>query len=152
MAVDQNNSIAILIKKLALEYDKLSSPLFAKYDLSPSQYKILIYIYQQEGQTARVVDLEKAYSMTHPTAIGLLRHLDKKGFTHRIDNPDDGRGRLAALTPKSISLQKELEALGDHLEETFAANLTEDERAELIRLLNKLMDSKNDSGDKNNGK
>ena len=65
------NKVAILIKKAALEFDKISNPFFAQYDLSAAQFKVLKLIYMQESRTARVVDLEREFSMTHPTALGL---------------------------------------------------------------------------------
>ena len=83
------NKVAILIKKAALEFDKISNPFFAQYDLSAAQFKVLKLIYMQKSRTARVVDLEREFSMTHPTALGLLDQLEKKGFTTRIPNPEE---------------------------------------------------------------
>ena len=50
--------------------------------------------------------------MTHPTTLGLLDALEKKGFTTRVDNPNDVRHKLVALTKKADSMQSELEELG----------------------------------------
>ena len=98
MSVDK---VAVLVKKAALEFDKISNPYFAEYDLTSSQYKLINFLYAQPTRTARVVDMERQYSMTHPTTLGLLDALEKKGFTTRIDNPNDGRGKLVALTEKA---------------------------------------------------
>ena len=130
---------AILVKKAALEFDKLSNPYFAEYDLTASQYKIIKFLYMQPTRTARVVDLERQYSMTHPTTLGLLDALEKKGFTTRIENPNDARGKLVALTEKADSMQGELEALGAKIESELTEKLTENEKAQLITLLQKLI-------------
>ena len=66
------NIVAILVKKAALEFDKIANPYFAEYDLTASQYRIIKYLYAQPSRATRVVDLERQYSMTHPTTIGLL--------------------------------------------------------------------------------
>lgn len=130
---------AILIKKAALEFDRISNPFFAEYDLTASQYKVLKYLYAQPSRTARVVDLERRYSMTHPTALGLLEALERKGFTVRIANPNDARGKLVALTEKADGLQSELEALGERIEERLTQRLSTQERKQLIALLQKLI-------------
>ena len=132
--------VAILVKKAALEFDKISNPVFAEYDLTASQYKILKYLYAQPTRKARVVDLERQYSMTHPTAIGLLDNLEKKGFIVRTVNPDDARSRLIALTEKADAMQDELEALGNTLDARLTSRLTARERDQLTRLLKKLLE------------
>ena len=85
------------------------------------------------------MDLERQYSMTHPTTIGLLDALEKKGFTTRVENPNDARGKLIALTEKADTMQDELEALGTKIENKLTERLSDEEREQLAFLLNKLM-------------
>ena len=136
----KNDKVAILLKKASLEFDKVANTIYGEYDLTSSQYKVLKYLYTKDNKTARVVDLEKEFSMTHPTTLGLIAQLEKKGFTKRVDNPSDGRGKLVALTKKSESLQKELELLGNDVEKQLTNSLNKKEKEELIYLLRKLMD------------
>jgi len=133
------NKVAILVKKAALEFDKLSNPFFAAYDLTASQYRVIKFLYAQPTRTARVVDLERQYSMTHPTTLGLLDALEKKGFTTRIVNPNDARGKLVALTKNADDMQTELEALGLQIEYKLTEKLTKDEKEQLVTLLQKLL-------------
>lgn len=133
------DKVAILVKKAALEFDKVSNPYFSEYDLTASQYKIIKFLYAQPTRTARVVDLERQYSMTHPTTLGLLEALEKKGFTTRIDNPNDGRGKLVALTKKADEMQSELEALGAKIENKLTERLSANEKGALVILLQKLI-------------
>ena len=77
--------------------------------------------------------------MTHPTTIGLLDALEKKGFTTRVENPNDARGKLVALTEKADAMQSELEALGTKIENKLTERLSDEEREQLAFLLNKLM-------------
>ncbi|MDO4265344.1 MAG: MarR family transcriptional regulator [Eubacteriales bacterium] len=87
----------------------------------------------------RQIDLEKYYSLTHPTTIGLIDQLEKKGFVCRKVNPEDARSRVIGLTEQALEMRKELERIGESLEEEFTAALTEDERMQLSELLNKLL-------------
>lgn len=131
--------VAILIKKASLEFDKVANPIFAEYNLTTAQYKIIKFLYLSESRTARVVDLERYYSMTHPTTLGILEQLEKKEFVKRVENPNDARGKLVALTAKADSMQDELIALGDAVEEKLTQCLTTEETAQLVKLLNKLL-------------
>ena len=133
------DKIAILVKKAALEFDKIANPELANYDLTASQYKVLKFLYYQPQRTARVVDIERYYSMTHPTTIGLLDTLEAKGFITRVPNPDDARSRLILLTEQADEMQKELEKIGDSLEAMFTTSLSDAESKELAKLLRKLL-------------
>lgn len=132
---------AILIKKLALEFDKLANPVLAEHGLTASQYRVLKFLYFQETQSARVVDIEKECSITHPTALGLLENLEKNGFVSRAVNPNDARSKIIKLTEKAMSKKEELFALGKDLENRFTKGLNETEQKQLNELLNKLFSS-----------
>ena len=132
---------AILIKKAALTFEKMANPLLQKYDLTDAQYKMLKYLFAHQAEAVRQVDLEKYYSMTHPTAIGLLDTLEKKGFVIRRPNPEDARSRVISLTDKSLSMQDKLVGMGETLEKEFTKALTEEERTQLVKLLQKLLSS-----------
>ena len=133
------DKIAILIKKAALEAEKVQMPILQSHDLSVAQYKFLKYLYSAPKDSVRVVDLETEYSMTHPAVIDILKVLEKKGYTQRIVNPGDARSKIVSLTDKAYIEQSELEGLGDIMEEAVTKNLTDDEKKEMIRLLHKLM-------------
>lgn len=135
----RTDRIAILIKKAALEFDKISNPVLAEYNLTASQYRVLKYLYVRPNETARIVDIEKECSITHPTALGLVDNLSKKGFVVKIVNPDDARSKVISLTDKTQEMQEELERVGDRLEKTMTENLTQKERQQLLSLLQKML-------------
>lgn len=133
------NKVTILVKKATIEFDKMANPFFAEYDLSVAQFRIIKFLYAQPSKSTRIVDLEKQYSITHPTALGLVDQLEKKGYVKRIPNPNDKRGKLVSLTNKANSMKKELEKIGYNIEQQFTKNLTVQECEQLARLLNKLL-------------
>ena len=135
----QQEKIAILIKKTSLEFEKISNSYFTEHELTASQYKILKYLYAEPSGTARVTDLEKYYSMTHPTTIGLLEYLARKGFVERVENPNDGRGKLVALTVKANEMRDALLSLGEIIEDKLTELLTKREKEQLTTLLLKLL-------------
>ncbi len=133
------NKIAILIKKASLQFDKISNKILEPYEMSATQYKILKYLFSAENHKARVTDLEEFLSMTHPTTIGHIDYLEKKGLVERIVNPNDARGKLITPTNKALSLEKELNKVGDDIENELTKNLEPKEKEEMVSLLNKLI-------------
>lgn len=133
------NKAVVLVKKAALESDKLANTILGEYGLTPSQYKVLKYIYGEAENGVRIKDLEIYYSMSHPTAIGIVQNLEKKGLVEYRDNPEDHRSRFIVPSEKALQQEKDLEEVGIVLEKQFTEKLSEEERKELVRLLRKLM-------------
>lgn len=142
------NRIAVLIKIASLEFEKISNPILSEYDLTASQYRVLKFLYSQQTGTSRVVDIEKQCSITHPTALGLLDNLEKKGFVSRIVNPKDARSKVISLTEKAKVMQSEVEGVGDRIDDMLTDNLLEKEREQLVKLLQKLLKIESE-GDRN---
>ena len=137
----RSDKAAILIKIAALEFEKMANPMLQEHDLTGAQYKILKYLYANQDTPVRQVEIEKYYSLTTPTTLGLLETLEKKDFICRRQNPDDKRSRIIALTDKALEMQEILNALGEALEEKFTRSLTADEHKKLISLLQKLLNA-----------
>lgn len=133
------NRIAALIKTASIEFDKMANPILADYDLTASQCRVLKFLYMQQTQSARIVDIERECVITHPTVLGLLDSLEKKGFVLRTVNPEDARSKLISLTPKAKDIQAELEAVVAKIDHAWVKNLSEQERKELQKLLQKLL-------------
>lgn len=134
-----SDKAAILVKKTALMIEKLSNHALAPYELTHTQYKILMLLYRKQDQPLRQIDVENHFAMTNPTVTGIIQNLERKGLVQRVPNPDDRRSKLLVLTERALSMQKELHALGESLENQITANLTEHESRQLIELLNKIL-------------
>ena len=130
---------AILIKKAALEFDKISNAVLGEYDLTTAQYKVMKYLYEEAENGVRIVDLEKYYSMSHPTTIGIVHNLENKGLVTYKKNPHNSRSRFIIPTKEALRMQKELEAVGERLEKNLTQRLSDAERHELVELLKKMI-------------
>ena len=131
--------IVILIKKLALESDKQALAILAPAELTPSQFKIIKFLFWQGDTHIRQVDIEKHFSMTNPTVTGLLKNLEEKGWIRREVNPEDSRSKIICLTDAVLARKEELYAYGEQIEEALIHDLTEKERETLEKLLKKLV-------------
>ena len=137
----KNIKTAILIKKLALKFDKIAIPELEPYNLTPTQFKVIKYLLNNQEAEVRQRDIEKAYSMTNPTVTGILQNLEKNNWIERIENPNDARSKVIKLTKKALKQENELYNLGENLEKRFVKGLDKGDQKQLNKLLNKLLDS-----------
>ena len=142
----KNIKTAILIKKLALEFDKIAIPELEPYNLTPTQFKVIKYLLNNQDAEVRQRDIEKAYSMTNPTVTGILQNLEKNNWIERIENPNDARSKVIKLTKKALKQENDLYNLGENLEKRFVKGLDKGEQKQLNELLNKLFDSIKEAG------
>ena len=132
-----DQKIAILIKKLALEFDKIAIPALKPYGLTPTQFKTLKYLYEHKNVIG--ADIQNAFSMTNPTVTGILQNMENAGWIQREANSADARSKVINLTKKAIDRKADLYELGNSLEKEFTKSLTRKEQTELLELLNKIM-------------
>lgn len=131
--------VTILVKRAALEAEKTQLPILQAYDLTVAQYKFLKYLFNAPKDSVRIIDLEAAFSVTHPAAIDILKVLEKKGYSMRIVNPEDARSKIVSLTEKAYAEEALLRGLGDEMEDAVTKRLSKKEKEQLIRLLKKLV-------------
>ena len=84
-----------------------SRVLFARWDLSPSQFNVLnLLIEQPEGLSQ--IDLSRALLMHRSNLTGLVDRLEERGLVKRCDMPDDRRSYRVVLTPPGRRVMKEI--------------------------------------------
>ena len=131
--------ISILIKKSSLVFDKLSNQLLVPYDLTGSQFKILMVLYKSPVGSVRQADIEVKFAMTNPTVTGLVQKLEAKDMVKRMPHPEDKRSKVLVLTDRAMGMKEELLALADDLERQMTQNLNHDECEQLAALLLKIL-------------
>ena len=134
-----STKISILVKRSSLVFDKLSNQLLTPYELTGSQFKILMLLYHSPEGSLRQTDIEERFSMTNPTVTGLVQKLETKELVRRVPHPEDGRSKVLVLTERAMAIQEELLALAESLERQMTANLNEAECEELALLLAKML-------------
>lgn len=134
-----NPKISILVKKTALIFDKLSNQLLAPYDLTGSQFKIMMILYHAPAGSVRQADVEAKFSMTNPTVTGLVQKLEEKDLVKRRPHPEDRRSKVLVLTDRAVGMKEELLALADDLEQQMTRKLSDDECDQLAKLLIKIL-------------
>lgn len=132
--------VSVLIKRSSLIFDKYVNRLLAPYDLSGSQFRILMILYKSPACSVRQADIEAAFSMTNPTVTGLVNKLESRGFVERVSNPNDKRSKLLVLTDYAEEKRAEFMALANTLEAEMTDGLSDSEVRLFTELLQKVID------------
>lgn len=107
-------------------------------DVTPMHGWILGYLYRRREQSVFQRDIEREFSITRSTVTNILQLMERKGYIERQSVPQDARLKRLVLTAEGARVH-ERTVLSLHETDAFvAALLTEEENAELLRLLNKL--------------
>lgn len=135
-----NEKIAILLKKAELVIDKFTNQILAPYDLTHTQFKILMTLYRSPDTSVRQADIEKKFGMTNPTVTGIIHNMEKKNLVKRVENPNDKRSKFIVLTPQARQMEARMHELSEQREKQIRRNLTDEEYELLIILLKKVLE------------
>ena len=111
----------------------------APYGLSPQQFQMLMAVAEEEG--ACPGDLARRTWMDKPTASRVLRALETRRLLRIEPDPLHGRKLKVFLDPGAHSLVQELLRLRADFRENLELGLSVSERAEVRRILAKVMDN-----------
>ncbi|MGW7416534.1 MarR family winged helix-turn-helix transcriptional regulator [Streptomyces sp. NPDC054863] len=104
--------------------------------LYPGQEFVMMHLWR--AGPVRQSELIKAVGLDPSTVTKSLQRLEQAGHVRRCPDPEDRRASLVEATDKSCELHTRVAEAWASLEERTLAGLSEDERAELLRLLGKV--------------
>lgn len=138
-----NESIEFLLRAVNRRAEKLANQELAKFDLTSTQFRTLMYLSHQPPLTVRQCDLEVFFSKSNPAVTGILNNMEQKDLIRRVCNPADGRSKVLEITEKGLALLPQLDAYRGWMDKLLTENMTEEEIAILIVLLKKMRNSAN---------
>jgi DNA-binding MarR family transcriptional regulator len=131
-----SRSIGFLLSKAYQRACAEYKELFAGYDLTPQQFGLLRFLWEEDGLTQ--IELSNRSQIDRTTIGGLIDRLEQSGLLRRLPHPDDRRAYRIALTNAGKELQAVLDPLTDELHRRFLKPLTSEEVTTLTELLLKL--------------
>lgn len=142
---DINENLGYLISKASRMIKWRFNNNLKEYNLTAVQWSVIKDIsIQEEKGTIEPHDLspaliaERLY-MDRPTMSGILERAVINGWVERQSNPEDRRSQVIRLTEKSKKKIGELNNLGNEIMELAVAGFTEQEVADLKKLLLKMI-------------
>lgn len=105
---------------------------------TPMHGWIMGYLYRHRDEPVFQRDIEREFSITRSTVTNILQLMERKGYIERQSVPQDARLKRLLLTEEGIRVHERTILSLQQTDEFVAGLLTEEEGAELLRLLEKL--------------
>jgi DNA-binding MarR family transcriptional regulator len=123
-------------KRAYLRIKPMFDKRMAKYELRPVDFTVLSLLKANPNLSQK--RLSAAVHVSPPNLATLLDRLAARGLLERQRNPIDKRLQMLVLTGEGMRLCGKAEKTVEELEAVAASSLSNAERAELIRLLQKI--------------
>ena len=127
--------IGFLVKLVHDAIDRRINQELESQRLTNSQLSVLSFLCMRGDADTTIRDIQDFLKVSHPTAAGLVRRLEQKGFVHLLTDPRDKRARIVRLDASVISNAQLDPKPTLHMEERLLAGLSEEERRQLCALL-----------------
>jgi len=114
------------VGKIARKMSEITREKVASYDLTTTQFFLLIALYEQDG--IFISTLAHKLALRKATLTGLLDRLERDGFTERRADPQDRRVMRIHLTPKAEKLRGELTQIYHENNHMFLSLLSKEEK------------------------
>jgi len=134
--IDVEKSVGFLLAKSYQRACLLFKEEFEGHDLTPQQFGLLGFLWQEDGITQ--AELSAKSQIDRTTMGGLIDRLEKEGLLVRRNHPADRRAYLICLTEKGKELQPVLTPLAIAALAKLTAKLDRHEVETLQSLLEKI--------------
>lgn len=131
----------MIIKQINSELEKNANNKLRKDDLTVSQIGILMELDARHQKQMELKKLEEVLHIAKPTAVGIIKRLEDKGFVISTRSAQDKRLRIVQLTSMGEECCCHARESMDQAERALMSSLTETEQSILITLLKKIRDS-----------
>jgi DNA-binding MarR family transcriptional regulator len=131
--VDPSESLGYLCRIAFRNFSRALELRTIKYGVSSGQWRFLRVLWVEDGITQR--ELSRRVGLREPTTVVALKGLEKNGFVHRWQSPDDKRKLHVYLTPKARQLRQTLAPFVAEVNDIATQGLSDKEAAQLKQLL-----------------
>ncbi len=134
--MDRSRNLGFLMKDVSRLWVRYFEQHADELGMTLAHAKVLVYLSRNEGCTqARLAELCDTDPMT---LVRTLDRMEKDGWLERRPDPTDRRAYRIFLKPASNSVLAEVTRIGDRARGEALAGLSNDERTQLIALLERI--------------
>jgi MarR family multiple gene transcriptional regulator MgrA len=113
--------------------------LFLKpYEVTLRQLRILGYLHDNKDKLVTQKELEEELQVSHPTVVGLLKRLEKKGLIQTFLNPNKKTMKIVTLIEYEAELFKNINKEKEKFENKLLTGFTDAEKVQLEEFLIRL--------------
>lgn len=136
----ERSPYGLLFKQLSMAFSNTLRREAARYDLTPAQAMVLIYLSKTEHKVNQR-ELEAYYRLSNPTVTGLMKRMEAKGFIQREVSKEDGRFKHIMLTPKATEVVNDVQNNLARVEKSVVKGMSPEEQELFYDLLERALDS-----------
>lgn len=103
--------------------------------LTLAQSRVLTFLNEQDG-IATQKEIEDYLQVSHPTVVGLVSRMEQNELVETWFNPENRRNKMVRLTEKSKKIGENMDEVTEQHDKALLNGLSEQEQAELNRMLN----------------
>ena len=133
--------IGFLIKQIHIAFETRCHKNLQRYNLTPSQMDVLLYLKKHEEDTLTQRDLEIGLTLKNPTVTGLLNRLEEKGFITREQNLNDKRSKFIKMTDKSERVLEDAYLYIQELDAKMLNGISKEEQKQLFDYMHKILEN-----------
>ena len=101
---DQQSSWRSFVVGVTLLTDRLDADLQREFDLSLTEYEILVRLSERPQRQMRMAQLADALAHSRSRVTHTVTRMQKAGLVDRTSSPEDGRGIVCRLTERGQDL------------------------------------------------
>ena len=103
----QQRSWRALVIGTTLLMDRLDDDLRRSFNISLTEYEILVRLSERPGRSMRMAQLADALAHSRSRVTHTVDRMEKAGYVTRGTTPEDGRGIVATMTDKGFAVLEE---------------------------------------------
>lgn len=108
-----------------------------EYAITPGLFGVLVII--EANPDLKQSDLARAAHLDRSTVVSVIDNLERRKLVERRPALNDRRSNALRITEEGSTLMRKLKRLVGEHEKRLVAGMTDDERATLVRLLQKIL-------------
>lgn len=103
----------------------------------PSHGAVLYFLFKQ-SEPVPIKEIVTHTGRVKSTITGVLNTLERHGYIQKVTSDTDNRVTLVELSDKGQSIREDFDAISDKLLDMTYGDMSSNERAELVELLNRM--------------
>jgi len=106
--------------------------------INQQQARVIAYIAENQDKGLIQKDLAEVFHRRGASITSMLQGLERNGYNERRIPKDNERQKNLYILPKGLSIVQQINQIFDRSESNLISSLTENERVELLRILEKI--------------
>ena len=145
-------NLALKLKTIHDLMEKMGNREAVRLDVTFSQHHVLMYLLRRKDENVRLKELEKEFGVAQSTMAGIISRLEDKALVRSFRDPSDHRIKMVRLTEKGIEICEQSRENMQAAMKVMLSRMSEEEEAELNRLLDILYETIREDLNKEDGK